>query len=120
MLMTAVSTAGGQWPRWSPSGNKLFYMEGTTMMAVPVTLEPSFRVSEKPKALFTGKYTTWFDVFPDGQHFAILTFTEADLRELTVVVNWSTEISRLFSDKKSEFFLDKILLALFSSSLPAL
>ena len=71
------------------------------MMAVPVTLEPSFHADGTPKALFKGNYTIWFDVFPDGQHFAMITFPEADLRELTVVVNWSTEISRLFSDKKN-------------------
>ena len=96
---TAVSTNGGRWPRWSPSGGELFYKEDTTLMTVPVTLEPSFRATGKPKALFSGDYTQSFDVFPDGKHFAMITFPEADLRELTVVVNWSTEISRLFSDK---------------------
>lgn len=61
------------------------------MMAVPVTLEPSFRPGT-PKALFKGNYTKWFDVFPDGRHFAMITFPEADLRKLEVVVNWSTEL----------------------------
>ena len=88
---TVVSTNGGRWPRWSPTGNELFYMEGTAMMAVPVTLEPSFRPG-RPEPLFEGNYARQFAVFPDGQHFAMLTFSDADLRELEVVVNWSTEL----------------------------
>jgi len=88
---TVVSTDGGRWPRWSPTGNELFYLEGTTMVAVPVTLEPSFRPGT-PEPLFEGNYQGWFDVFPDGRHFAMITFAEADLRELEVIVNWSTEL----------------------------
>ena len=88
---TVVSTDGGRWPRWSPAGNELFYMQGTTMVAVPVTLEPSFRPGT-PEPLFEGNYERGFDVFPDGRHFAMLTFAEADLRELEVVLNWSTEL----------------------------
>ena len=61
------------------------------MVAVPVTLEPSFRPGT-PEPLFSGNYARRFDVFPDGQHFAMITFTEVDLRELEVVVNWSTEL----------------------------
>jgi len=88
---TVVSTNGGRWPRWSPSGNELFYLEGTTMVSVPVTLEPSFRPGT-PEPLFEGNYQGWFDVFPDGRHFAMITFAKADLRELEVIVNWSTEL----------------------------
>jgi Tol biopolymer transport system component len=91
---TVVSTNGGRWPRWSPLGDELFYMEGTTLMAAPVTLEPSFR-PDTPRPLFEGNYSMWFDVFPDGQSFAMITYPDADLRELEVVVNWSTEISEL-------------------------
>ncbi len=61
------------------------------MLAVPVTLEPSFRPGT-PEPLFEGNYAVRFDVFPDGRHFAMLTFSDADLRELEVVVNWSTEL----------------------------
>ncbi len=64
------------------------------MMAVPVALKPSFRVVGIPEPLFEGNYTGWFDVFPDGRHFAIQTFPEANLRKLEVVVNWSTELAQ--------------------------
>ena len=90
----AVSTGGGRMPRWSPSGNELFYMQDTTLMSVPIELEPPFRPGT-PEPLFEGNYVGWFDVFPDGQHFAMITFPEVDLRQLEVVVNWSTELSEL-------------------------
>ena len=43
--------------------------------------------------LFDGDYARQFDVFPDGEHFAMVTLTDADLRELEIVVNWSTELT---------------------------
>ena len=64
------------------------------MMVVPVTLEPSFRPGT-PEPLFEGNYVGWFDVFPDGQHFVMITLADVDLRELEVVVNWSTELAEL-------------------------
>ena len=91
-----VSTGGARWPRWSPKGNELFYMQDTTMMAVPIRLEPSFR-ADTPTRLFEGSYVAWFEVFPDGEHFAMITFSPASLRELEVVVNWSTELEELGS-----------------------
>ena len=92
----AISTDGGRWPRWSPQGNELFYRRGTEMMVVPIELEPSFR-PEVPEALFDGSYMVPFDVFPDGEHFAMLTIPQVDLREITVVVNWSTELGQIVS-----------------------
>jgi len=89
-----VSTRGGRWPRWSRRGNELFYMQGTTLMSVPVALDPSFRPGT-PEPLFDASYSGWFDVFRDGQHFAMITIPEADLRELELVVNWSTELTEL-------------------------
>ena len=88
-----VSVDGGIWPRWSPSGNKLFYRQGTVMMAVSVKLNPTFRPGI-PRELFNGNYAERFDVFPDGD-FAMVTLADADLRELEVVVNWSEELKRL-------------------------
>ena len=60
-----VSVDGGIWPRWSPSGNELFYRQGTVMMAVSVKLNPTFRPGI-PRELFNGNYPERFDVFPDG------------------------------------------------------
>ena len=89
-----ISTDGGQWPRWSPKGDELFYRRGRAMMVVPVDLEPSFRPGT-PELLFDGPYAEWFDVFPDGEHFAMLTIPQVDLKDITVVVNWAQELKRL-------------------------
>ena len=90
----AISTDGGKWPRWSPKGDELFYRLGTAMMVVSVELEPSFRPGT-PELLFDGPYAEEFDVFPDGEHFAMLSLPEVDLREITVVVNWSSELAQI-------------------------
>ena len=90
----AISTDGGKWPRWSPKGDELFYRLGTAMMVVSVELEPSFRPGT-PELLFDGPYAEEFDVFPDGEHFAMLSLPEVDLREITVVVNWFSELAQI-------------------------
>ena len=90
----AISTDGGLWPRWSPKGDELFYRRGTAMMVVPIELEPSVRPGS-PELLFNGPYAEWFDVFPDGEHFAMLSLPEVDLRAITVVLNWSSELAQI-------------------------
>ena len=89
-----ISIDGGQWPRWSPQGDELFYRRGTAMMVVPVDLEPSFRAGT-PELLFDGPYAQSFDVFPDGEHFAMVSIPQVELRDITVVVNWFAELERL-------------------------
>ena len=64
------------------------------MMAVSVELDPSFSAGT-PAPLFDGNYVNWFEVFPDGEHFAMITFPDVALRELELVVNWSTELAEL-------------------------
>ena len=81
-----ISTDGGRRPRWSPQGDELFYRRGSAMMVVPVDLEPSFRPGT-PELLFDGPYAELFDVFPDGEHFAMLTIPQVDLKDITVVVH---------------------------------
>ncbi len=51
------------------------------MVVVPVDLEPSFRPGT-PELLF------------DGEHFAMLTIPQVDLKDITVVVNWARELKR--------------------------
>ncbi len=65
-----ISNNGGRWPRWSPTGNALFYINGSTMMAVTVELEPTF-VAGTQKPLFEGTFDQWYDVSPDGSFVMI-------------------------------------------------
>ena len=41
---TTVSNNGGRQARWSRDGKELFYVEGGTLMAVPVEASPNFSV----------------------------------------------------------------------------
>ena len=88
-----VSTAGGTEARWRGDGKELFYLAGTTIMAVDVKTDgPSFEAGI-PKPLFevqtpvTGR--NHFVVSKDGQRFLVVATPEAPANEpLQVLVNW--------------------------------
>ena len=100
-----VSTSGGAQARWSPDGRELFYVEGTTLMAAPVSIEPSFSAS-RPRRLFdsadlraAGTSAAHYDVFPDGERFLTITSartqdSDAAGRALRVVENWYEEFRK--------------------------
>jgi Tol biopolymer transport system component len=90
-----VSSGGGVEPRWSRDGTELFYFFGQTLMAVPVTLRPTFSLGT-PVALFDAPiqagYTAdshrW-QVAPDGKRFLLLPNDgKNEAAPLDVVVNW--------------------------------
>jgi serine/threonine-protein kinase len=88
-----VSNGGGLEPRWARSGRELFFRRGDSLYVVPVSLgaEP---VIGPPRALFGGRYEasiahSFYDVAPDGNHFAMVRTqgAEGDL-VIHVVQNW--------------------------------
>ena len=90
-----VSNGGGAEPRWSRDGKELFYFSGQKLMAVPVTLRPTFSAGV-PVALFeapiqsgnTNDSHRWH-VAPDGKRFLLLVGDGRNQAEpLDVVVNW--------------------------------
>ncbi|MGH6690754.1 MAG: TolB family protein [Gammaproteobacteria bacterium] len=81
-----VSTNGGVWPRWSGRGNELFFFEGTSLMAAPVKLEPTFSAGTSQK-LFAAEavgmdpaaitqFNPTYDVTRDGQRFVVVQRTK--------------------------------------------
>ncbi len=91
---TRISTNGGVQPRWSCDGKEIFYVEGDTLMAVPVNLSSSFSAGE-PQRLFEGAFRgrgQQYDVAPDGQRFVVSELLEG-VPESTVhvVLNWFEE-----------------------------
>src|SRR5262249_20031621 len=88
-----ISTAGGSFPKWSPSGRELFYVApNNRLMRVSLkenggSIEPS-----TPEGLFTlpapGTIMSPYDVATDGKRFLILTGSDAPPQPLTVIVNW--------------------------------
>ena len=102
-----VSTDGGGQPIWSPDGKEIFYIEGSTLMAVPVSAEGSFAPGS-PQRLFESDLlrgnpqgSRRYDVFPDGQRFVTFAPEEDEgtaSRSIRVVENWYEE----FRDREQE------------------
>jgi Tol biopolymer transport system component len=93
-----VSTSGGLTPVWSQSGRDVFYMRGTTMMAVPVDGRGGAFTAGVPVPLFDGPFETGspdFDDSPDGTYFVMV---EADPNarptQIHVVLNWTEDLKR--------------------------
>ena len=96
-----VSSGGGVEPRWSRDGKELFYFSGQTLMAVPVSVRPTFS-NGAPVALFDAPvqagYTSdshrW-QLAPDGKRFLLLINAGKDQAPpLDVVVNWPALLRR--------------------------
>jgi len=90
-----IPSGGGVEPRWSRDGQELFFFSGQTLMAVPVSVRPTFSHGE-PVPLFDAPiqagYTSdshrW-QVAPDGQRFLLLTLAgDQQAAPLDVVAGW--------------------------------
>jgi Tol biopolymer transport system component len=94
-----VSVNGGIQPRWRKDGRELFYSEGETLMAVPVTIGSTFSAGV-PRPLFKalgllrepGEQGQRYDVSADGRRFLLAEpVDEAAEPVIRVVRNWFTE-----------------------------
>ena len=101
-----VSTQGGFEPRWSPDGKTLFYQQSSRMMAVAISTSNGFSAGQ-PQILFEGKPLLptdsgiTYDIPPDGQHFiSTRTSKQGNFQQVTVVLNWFTDIKNKTSNIK--------------------
>jgi Tol biopolymer transport system component/predicted Ser/Thr protein kinase len=100
-----VSLQGGLEPHWRADGKELFYVEGDSLMAVPVTTSPSLTIGV-PVTLFSapslGGFTGNYDVTPDGDRFILVepVRDEGDVFEprIRIVENWYEE----FRDREQD------------------
>ncbi|MDA1315547.1 MAG: hypothetical protein O2968_19635, partial [Acidobacteria bacterium] len=101
-----ISTAGGVHPIWSADGNEIFYVEDSTLMAVPVATEGNFTPGP-PQRLFEeillsgGGRDRQYDVFPDGKRFVTFApegYQNSEPARIRVVENWYEE----FRDRERE------------------
>jgi Tol biopolymer transport system component len=104
-----VSTNGGFEPHWSADGRELFYVQGTTMMAVAVETAADFSFGP-PTALFSGPFSFSqspaagsYDVAPDGRFLLIApagaSAGDSPPNSIVVVENWTEELKRLVPTK---------------------
>jgi serine/threonine-protein kinase len=104
-----ISTSGGRTPVWSPDGRDLFFVNAGTVVAVSVTLTPSFSAGNPTKLfdarsmLLDGRFIAagtqrTYDVSPDGQRFLMIKENagsgegDAPPASLVVVQNWFEEL----------------------------
>jgi hypothetical protein len=90
-----VSTAGGQFARWSFDGRELYYLRGTQVIAVPISSDPVFRAGT-PRVIveLPGGSPFCFEVLPDGQFIMLRKVRPEPVRQLTLLLNWSAALAR--------------------------
>ncbi len=90
-------------PLWGRDGKELFYRGDGWLMAVPVSLEPSFAL-ETPQRLFEDRYhlsipyypSFTYDIAPDGGRFLMIEPDErVEPERIHVMLNWLDELERL-------------------------
>ena len=90
-------------PLWGRDGNELFYRGDGWLMAVPVSLEPSFALGT-PQRLFEDRYLLaasyfpafTYDISPDGGRFLMIEPGEpSEPERIHVVLNWFQELERV-------------------------
>ncbi len=89
---TQISVNGGDKPRWSPNGREIFFIQGNTLMTVPVRPEKPFQVGTAVR-LFDIKTSSYipYDVMPDGSFVVsmLLASPGGAASPLRVLLNWS-------------------------------
>ena len=83
-------------PAWSARNGELFFLKGDTVMATPVSTQPSLEWTT-PRALFArpdlAALDYGFSVSADGRRFLYPARNpDASAREIHVVLNWFEEL----------------------------
>jgi Tol biopolymer transport system component len=92
-----VSTSGAAQPRWRRDGREIFYVEGGSLVAVPVRTEPEFAAGTPVRLFAHAAFTRWtdanYDVSSDGQRVLVAESLggRGRPRKIQVVQNWFAE-----------------------------
>ena len=91
-----VSIGGGNTPVWSRDGRRIFYPDGTKLLAASVGTSPTFSATARD-VLFEGNYVqrlghAGFDVSPDGKSFLMLRPVAEHDEQIVVIPNWAAEL----------------------------
>jgi eukaryotic-like serine/threonine-protein kinase len=88
----------GQWPRWSPKGDRLYYNVGDGITAVDISTTPALGISEPRTALPANAGIIipglGFEVSADGSRFLVNRSTSfGGAASVTIVQNWIAEFA---------------------------
>jgi Tol biopolymer transport system component len=97
-----VSVAGGEWPRWTDAGDRLYFVQGEEMMEVSVSVgasgtptlgRPERLFSRPPGGQWLFSWHTGYDVSGDGGRFVVSRPAGDRARPPSVIViqNWFAE-----------------------------
>ncbi len=94
-----ISTAGGSLPQWRADGKELFYVAGSKLMAVDISVKGARLEPGIPQALFEAPFAragrNVFVPSRDGQRFlAILQVEQTGSRFITVELNWMSRLKQ--------------------------
>ena len=95
-----VSVAGGaEEPRWSPSGDRLFYRNGQRIMVAAVETGPPLSVEE---VFYSGAFVNVsgrsYDISSDGQRALVMDGGVVTTTTLNVVQGWLADVERLIAE----------------------
>jgi serine/threonine-protein kinase len=95
-----VSAGGGVQPRWSADSREIYYRNGRSLMAVPLTLTGGDPAFGKPSVLFADAYDFGsgisianYDVTPGGRFIMLRRGSNGG--RVRVVLNWTEELERI-------------------------
>jgi serine/threonine-protein kinase len=90
--------AEGTDPSWSPDGSEIYYRSGTRLMAARIDTASGVRAVSQRLVIesFTPPLYDDYDIHPDGKTLALVRPAGGDARgrEITLVLNWLTELQR--------------------------
>ena len=99
-VKTQVSREGGRLPTWAADGGELFFLQGSSLMAVTVATVTAAFEAGRPTRLFDLRRVpadegAIYDVAPDGTRFVVIEPLRTHVpTSAHVVVGWSREIAR--------------------------
>jgi len=106
----SAETEGGREPVWAPDGTAIYYRDGASLVAVPVSTEGGFKLG-RAQSLFKDVYVPRptsrnYDIHPDGKRFLMIKEVEGQeqgpITELIVVENWFEKLKRRVPAEKSQ------------------
>jgi hypothetical protein len=92
--------AEGTDPSWSPDGSEIYYRSGTRLMAARIDTASGVRAVSQRLVIepFTPPLYDDYDIHPDGKTLVLVRpVGDARGREITLVLNWLTELERVKS-----------------------
>jgi Tol biopolymer transport system component len=94
----SISAKGGRQIRWRRDGREIFYLEGDSLMAVPVRNTMEFEPGPARPLFSNVGLDAWpeanYDVSPDGERFLLPQRVSSQERNIHVVQNWFAEFRK--------------------------